>query len=524
MKRQSAQKELWEVAHEWLTQLNSGINKKFCKEEITSHPDYPSLISLIDFLDSGHFEYRAVRMNISHLKNLELPSLIHINSPGEEYMSILNIGETDFESLKFWSGIIVVPGENAKWKSEQHDTFVKAETKKTVSNSVLAILGLLVWFISARYFQNVSIILFALLSLMGIVISVALVNLELGIRSDLVNQVCGTFGKFGCEHILKSGLSKGLLGLTLSDLSLLFFSSQYIYFTLSAFLNLPIGGILILSIPIVLVAFASLYTQAIILKDWCALCLGIVIILFSQCFIVLLDIRELIAQTPKDIFISHIIWFGVVFSFLGIAFYPIKNLLKNNERNKAQIKELKKWKLDGSLFLKQWKEEEEVYIDPKNYSTILGNQIAPVQITVACNPYCNPCAKTHKLLDLLLKEFPDKVGLQLVFLCNNEAKNDPRTLAVKAILQKSRVTHDNLELQKLINEWFEWMDLNKWKTRWQPDESIDVEEEMKKHFQWLNIAQVQFTPTLFLNKRRIPSRYSIDDTKALMPQLIHLFE
>jgi hypothetical protein len=57
LKTHTPDDEPWQTAYQWLKEAGNKIDSSYCKEAITTHPDYPALISVIDFLDSGRMEY-----------------------------------------------------------------------------------------------------------------------------------------------------------------------------------------------------------------------------------------------------------------------------------------------------------------------------------------------------------------------------------------------------------------------------------------------------------------------------------
>lgn len=78
-------RELWQTAYNWLLLCGNKINNNYCKEEITTHPDYPALTSVIDFLDNGSMEYNAVQADASYIHEFNYPLLAHIRQPGQEF-------------------------------------------------------------------------------------------------------------------------------------------------------------------------------------------------------------------------------------------------------------------------------------------------------------------------------------------------------------------------------------------------------------------------------------------------------
>src|ERR1700738_5373847 len=64
-------------------------NRNYLKEEITTHPDYPSLLSVIDFLDTGGMAYKAIIADPTYIHEFNYPLLAHIKKPGDERMHII---------------------------------------------------------------------------------------------------------------------------------------------------------------------------------------------------------------------------------------------------------------------------------------------------------------------------------------------------------------------------------------------------------------------------------------------------
>ena len=104
---------------------------------------------------------------------------------------------------------------------------------------------------------------------------------------------------------------------------------------------------------------------------------------------------------------------------------PVKSLIKTNKANGQLLVEFNKWKTDAAIFITQWQQQQKIGTTIWENDLLLGNANAPVLITVACNPYCGPCAKAHEQLDEMLHRFAGKVKVQGRLLCNcsNEKGN-----------------------------------------------------------------------------------------------------
>ncbi|MDP3667964.1 MAG: vitamin K epoxide reductase family protein [Sediminibacterium sp.] len=497
----------------------------YCKEEITTHPDYPALISVIDFLDSGDMDYKAVRADASYIHEFNYPLLAHIRKPGQEYLHPINdaaVWDKQKEITEYWTGIVVYPGKNANWKNGQNKIYQQNAVKNKVIAAALVITGVALFIVSAFQFHNLLINIFGFLSLLGLLVSVFLLGTELGFQSQIVKQVCGAVSNGGCEKVLKSSYAKGVAGITPADASVLYFTAQFIVYLLGCWYPSLFISIILLAFSGIVIAAWSIYTQAVKLKQWCALCLGIVAVLVLQSINALFIMQHFLAnEIGSSVYVGLGIFVSLFF-VLALALLPVKQLIKTNSSNKLKLAELKKWKSDADLFINQWQQEQEIDIVIWENDLLLGNPSAPLLITVACNPYCGPCAKAHMQLENLLNRFADKLKIQIRLLCNAENETDKRTLSVKSILQKAVTTKNNTDLRKMLSNWFDWMNYEKWNDKWQPDNTIDITQRLQQHSKWVEDSSIAFTPTFFINGKKLPGRYSLDDIEILIPHLADL--
>ncbi|MES1249968.1 MAG: vitamin K epoxide reductase family protein [Chitinophaga rupis] len=514
------QLEFWQTAYEWLRQTGNTINKNYCKEELTTHPDYPSLVSLTDFLENGNLGYRAITADVSYLQEFNYPVLIHIRQHANQYMHILS-SPADWEKQKdivtHWSGVVLYAKKNAKWHNQHHTLYQRTEKKRKAISFTLVLISLLLFCITASFTNSLSIttMAFGLLSLAGIIISIAALGTELGFQNEITRQVCGLGTGSGCEKVLKSPFAKGIAGLTPADAAVLYFLSQFILYLFSPLNHSFIPGIFRISLAGLVMVGWSLYTQAFRLKEWCALCLAIVGILTGQALLSIIIVPTFSDFLPEGLFVS-------LFAFLALLLFPVKQLIITNTSNKTKLTELRKWKLDADLFVSEWEKEPETDTVIWENDLLLGNPFAPLLITVACNPYCTPCSKAHIKLDNLLQRFPDKLRLLVRLSCAPRDVTDQKTIAVKAILQKAFTLQNKKELQQLLTDWFEKMNYQQWEEKWQPDKNISVQERIQQHYDWMERSKIAFTPTFFINGKKLPGRYSIDDLEQLIPQLAEL--
>lgn len=307
------------------------------------------------------------------------------------------------------------------------------------------------------------------------------------------------------------------MGFTTSDLAIIYFATQYITWLATGLYPPLFNSVVLISLAGVIVVTWSIYTQAIALKQWCALCLVIAGVLFLQIVLAIFEMHN------KGFTISFnwraIALFIVIAGLLALIVLPVKKMLVLAHVNTQKLAELKKWKMDVGIFMALWQEEQTVDTTIWKNDLLLGNSQVPIMITVVCNPYCRPCAKAHKLLNTLLINYKDKLCVQVRFLCNSANEKDKLTVAVKAILQNASQMNKSAQLENMLTDWFEIMDYDKWITRWQPQNNEDMQQRLQQHENWINNAGVTFTPTFFVNGKVLPGRYSLSELEMLLPQL-----
>ena len=511
-------KELWETAYLWLKQCRINVHKSYCKEEISTHPDYPALISVIDFLESGGMSYHAVKANAEYIDEFTYPVLAHTQLGGQDDIHLvpyMKYWDEQQGITQNWSGIVVVPAEEVStWSTVGNTAYLRDERKKTAFSWALLLVGLAVFATTVYLAPDLLLNAFGFFSVAGILVSVFLLANELGYQSQIVKQVCGAFSESGCERVMKSSYGKGLGGITPADASLLYFATQFTLYVAACLGNsFILPGILTLALTGVVVMAWSLYTQAVKIKVWCALCLADVAILGGQAVLTGLLHHPLANAASLGTFV-------LVSALLALLYLPVKGLIKNDMGNRIKLAELKKWKSDGMLFVSQWQKEHAVDNTLWQDDLITGSAHAPLRITVACNLYCNPCATTHKKLDSLVERYGDQVCVQVRLLA--PSYSEKMTQATIAVLQKSAEGVSNYIMKAMMTSWFDKMNLQQWAEEWQPDITQDVQQRLEQHRQWTTQSEIVSTPTLFLNGRKIPGKYSLEDIEHLVPQLLVL--
>lgn len=524
MENKGLHKELWEETYDWLRLKNHKISKDYCRDEITTHPEYPSLLSVADFLELGSFEFKVAKADLSISNDVDYPVLLHINSNAGQYLkTVCTYSEwhNDPNLLNNWSGVIIFAYEGAKFKNKENDRYLREESSRKFSAVSLVSVLLLIYgycvFVNSDVFYN----LFGGIALLGVFVSLVVFFLEIGYQNETVKQVCGSFNKRGgCETVIKSKYSINIWGLSPADLSLIYFGSFFITYIISVFApNISYKTIMPISFLGVPVIIWSLYTQVFKLKEWCVLCLLIITFLAFHIIVAANSDYTVLSLNKKSLVCITVTCF-----LLTILIIPFKQAFQSVSDGKSKVAELRKWKSDVNLFMGFWQKEQEIIDDAiwENDVTY-GNPNSPIKITMACNPYCGPCAQSHQQINNLFSRFENLIQVKIRFYFYPDIKGNVIESAVESILQKAATIKSSDVMKEMIHDWYKIYDIDKWKSIWKPESLIDVKDRMERHNTWIVENNIIYTPTIFLNGRKFPSKYSVQDLNYLILDLVETY-
>ena len=156
---------------------------------------------------------------------------------------------------------------------------------------------------------------------------------------------------------------------------------------------------------------------------------------------------------------------------------------------------------------------------PDNWQRLgitIGNPLAQVTIIKVCNPYCNPCAQAHPILEELIAH-NSNVRLKIIFTARND-KADRGAVVVKHLLSVAAQGNTVLTLQAL-DDWYltpskDYAALAK---RYPVDpDKFQTGLQLDAMRKWCEEAEITHTPTIFVNGHRLPENYDIEELKYIL--------
>jgi len=504
------------------------------KFQLMSHPSYPSLHSVTGVLDHFSIPNLAIKLPTTREVLDQLPDCVIVvidNDQGEQ-MVLLEKKKTGFlltfnqtkkkristaSFLEQWTGVVV-----AIEKDDAIEEIKKDPSSIFLRTAVMVLfVGLLVLF--AMTFPTVFPIAHFLLSGIGLLLSVFIIRHELGLSSPMANSICNFSEKTDCEAILNSEGAKILGRFKLSDISIVVFLG----YTLSWLIMLSSGinnftYFMVLSVMAVPVISYSIFQQAVVVKKWCPLCLGICGVLFFQ-FAFLFTSNtwnQAVFFDPSAILILGI---GLLTS-IGIWSFLKPLFTKKNQLAALEITH-SKFKRNFTMFHAMYDKGESLKSDVSvPNELVFGNELAPIELIVVTSPYCGYCKKAHRDLHELLKVGKDKIRLKIRFNVNVSDENSMLYPVVSEILHTYHSEGPIACLELLDTLYEEGANVAEWTKQQNIHFNPSYDSIMAQQSDWCQENQINFTPALYLNGKEFPKEYDRTDLQYFLEDFIALQE
>jgi uncharacterized membrane protein len=501
------------LVKKYLEESHYSNQKESFEELFLSHPNYPSVFAITDSLDILSIENVAIKVPKEQF--IELPdsflaifsqSLVLVTKTNTSISIDKEKGEKQKlsfdEFLMDWDGIIVAiePNEIISKDSFKMDS-------KWLKYSLPFVALIVLSAIYSSYGLNDFVLL--LMSIVGLLISVFIVQEKLGVKNQMVSKFCNISPNASCDSVIKSGKGEINKWLSFSDLPLLFFSVNVLSILLQPTDSSGVAGFLsLLSLPVIVY---SVWVQKMQLKKWCVLCLAIsFVIVFQSVVWVLMD------QSFSVISFSSL--FSYLFSLIVVTslWLGIKPILENKIKAEKEINELKKLKRNYSVFNFLSKEIPIIKGFNQLEGLQFGNSNADVQLTIIISPSCGHCHKAFQDAFELVTKFPEKFFLNVLFNINPENDDNPYKVVVERLLA---INNSNpYKAVEAVSDWhIKKMELEVWKEKWQID-TIDmkVNHQIHQQYHWCLENEFNYTPVKIINNKLFPNEYDISELKYFL--------
>jgi hypothetical protein len=504
--------------------LNAKVSSHTIQTCLNEHPDYPSLLALSDCLTEWKIPNSAYQIDKNEYNpaDLSFPLIAHLQKGGQFILinaignGIVNYTTEDKanatmpeqEFLAQWAGVVLY----AEASAESGEKEYSAQRLKGTLNGlrvpalVTAIFaGLLYLFFQ----QNItwSYVALGLLTLAGLVVSTLLLMHSVNASNPFVQNLCSLGKKNDCNAILKSKEAKVTDWLSWSEVGFFYFSGSLLSLLL---VNNAVPFLAILNLCCLPYTIWSVWYQY-KANNWCVLCCTVQALLWLQ-FVVFFTGP---GYTVPSLEITTVIAMLISFSIPIVLWAFVKPFLLKAEQLAPLKQQLKKFKYNSDLFNQILTNQPRFSVPNDIMPIVLGNAEAKTIITMVSNPFCGPCATTHKTLDQWLNT-RDDIQVKIVFTTANH-DDDPRTKVARHLSALS-LLGDKRKIEQALNDWYDSTkkDYDTWAKNYPVQATGDMELVTQRQKDWCELTEVTFTPTILINGYKLPNPYRLDDIKYLL--------
>ena len=495
------------------------------KKDIEENPYYPSLLSLSDTFTKHNIPNGAYTVAKEDFSRLQPPFIAFVSMPdvGRDFVLVTDITDKTVTYLYAGSKATIIKKEDflqryqkIVWAAEPNERSGETDYFKKIKQERSKQYRKIVWITAASIMILLAIIAnisvdtllafgtIALIKLIGTAAAVLLLVYEMDKNNVFVKNICSAGGKINCDAVLSSKASK-IGGISWAEIGFFYFAATTIWLLLpglsfsSKILWLAIGNMF--AAPYILF---SIYYQWRVIKQWCPLCLIIQSILVSELIWNIVFYWNHFTFPVIHSFEYMIVLLCVLFPI--VIWYGLKPIFKKAKDHNLYAAAYRRLQYNPNLFNSLLQEQTRIPDGWQQLGITVGNTNATTTIIKVCNPYCNPCAEAHPLLEKIIARNSD-VQVKILFVQNKKNK-----VVVKHLLAIA-ADNDRTKTQQALDDWYLAEDKNYGLFAAKYPFPKNVEERVSRDIEvmdkWCNEAEVMYTPTIFINGHRMPENYTI---------------
>lgn len=518
------------TVYSWLRELKIPVSKTYLKQQLHSHPDYRSLLSITDTLDELGIENAAVQIQKDQLHEVPTPFLAHLNGYVGEFVVVKNRDNVEQQFPGFyerWGGVIVSAEKSLNWSHKENNEQISKDSKtERTLVLTLCIFAIFILFSNILSFHWAKAGLM-LIAAAGIFVSWMIVSKDLGIENKIADQVCGKDAD--CNSVIHSKITKLPFNFGWSDTGIIYFPFLLMTLLITSF-NSSLAGIYFLlglfATVGILFTLISVYYQGWVIKKWCRLCLITGALLWLQVLVLMPQTSTLFKYGFVKIAITDVTLVSFILFIITSTWSWLKQEIKKNKKLEAENFAAKRFRRNPNIFNSLLEKQKKLNVNPEDLGIVLGNPAASNTIIKICNPYCHPCAKAHTVIDKLLEE-NSNLKVQILFKATDDDK-DIKAKPVKHLMALNEKNNTAL-MQRALNDWYlaDKKDYDSFAGKYVLNGELENQgARLSAMKDWCEKMKIGFTPTFFVNGYQLPQHYSIEELKYFLdkgPEAINSF-
>ena len=512
--------------------LKVKATKTSISQLLLSHPDFPSLKALADVFSNYNVDSMALKIDNLHIiGNVEEGFLIQVKPETENKLFAYVYNLTDDKVIWYnpsthrrerinrdkleeeFTGYAMFFDATDKTEEKDYSLLHRKELYNSFVEHILAlflpILVIVSWAVhtitvnkSLFWFSS----LYSLLLFIGGIIGLSLLLYEYNVYSPMLNRVCGISHNTSCMAILHSPASQ-IVGIPWSVIGTAYFIGILTTLIVTGYDDSIVYTAALLHLLTLPYIFYSIYYQYFVAKQWCPLCLGVLLIIVLLFTTALL--RGIYYQHPSLTLFSIISLITTLFVvFAAIYFlWKLSNYIKSSKYFEHTLSRLK---YNSDVFSALLHNSRKIDMPTDDYGIVLGNPHGSIHIVKVCNPYCSHCADAQPILQGLVERNSD-VKLHMIFTADPHASYYENT----PINQFLSLYHQGADIETILSDWY--ADPNKDKLAFEQKYPFKQEDTVwntknaEKMYRFCEDTNIKGTPTIFINGYEFPNNYQVKD-------------
>jgi hypothetical protein len=508
----------------FLNHFNYRIDRKDWDVALLSHPHFPDITAFSETFETYGIEAIVADVPKDLFDNLpdvflsiiiidSQTQIVYTDHSAENKVAVIfeNGKKKTYPKLEFleiWSGILLSIEPSATETSPVIPADYSPYLKYA---SILAVVLCLGYLITNHMQLNWHGVGYLAVSGLGLLLSALALGESLGFLSPKVNRLCSSIEKGDCGKVIFSKSAEIIKGISLSELSFVYFASCLILGLCARIFALQ--GLLLVSALLSLFMVAYSIFQQIRLKTWCALCLGIALACLLQfSFAVSDDWHFVWTPTSASVFIFVTALVTAMWLLLKPVFEKLSDLnfveieynsvIRQSQTLSANLESAKKMDADEMAALDL---------------ISLDNNPDALHITAVLSPMCGGCNIVYQDIRKLQSYYPGRIHFSIMLNFNKKDITEPMKQIFHKIIDMHR--ENAVGLTAALDDWFiHKLSEKKWLRKW-GFATADHTEIIAGYNRFLNSNQLYNTPTIITNATVLPPPLKLTDLKYFINEL-----
>lgn len=416
-RRKSAPEHAISTVKKLLKLRNIQYSNRFLRENLREHPDFPSLLSINDYLCKLSINTEVLNVPFENVGLIPSLSFSYLTDylVGEKYFTIIkevneseitysnHLGDWYTESLDDfkdkWEGPTILLESNEDAGEFQLEKNVYQDKEELLLHRSMYFLLLLLVLIMPATADSIEIFGFFLLKVAGSLVTSMLLIKELGLNVAFINRICtlnGISKNVGCYKVISSKASKLFSFINMTDIGLIYFASgliQLFIFSVSGRLELFFltqSLSLIITLPY---SVFSIFYQLKVVKSWCPFCLITMALFWLEASLLWWSLDGSIKALINDAKIVDVTTLIFSFSLPALFLFLFRDFFNNSISETSLLKRQLSIFKSSPVAIQALLRENSQNISSEEFGSdiVLGNPEAEHRIIIVLSAYCPYC-------------------------------------------------------------------------------------------------------------------------------------